>query len=377
MGEPHALGQLPYEEGELIPILKAVELGQYRPDRFTEAEAKSLERLGLLHGPRLIPGLLAGIGRALYRALFPEQVGTAFQMALGEARKGRTTVALQLRIDHDAVALARYPWELLHDGHRHLLSGGIVELARYIAYPEAATSLPAAPPWRLLYAAPRPGDLAPLPGEVERLAVWNGLVPLSELGMLALDRLDPPTYGALLDRMAADDLHLIHFDGHGVLARRCPVCSQLNQPHEAGCRTCAAPLDGVPAQGHLVFEDEFGDADYVSTEAMENLLTGSEVRLILLSACQSGVVQGESLFSGLGPALIRAGVPAVVGMQSSMSVEDTVNFAGAFYTALAQGDTVPRAVARGRKRLFRDHTWFIPALYLRSSDDEGRLFVQP
>lgn len=40
----------------------------------------------------------------------------------------------------------------------------------------------------------------------------------------------------------------------------------------------------------------------------------------------------------------------------------------------AQGETVARAVAQGRRRLFRDDTWYIPALYLRSQDDEGRLF---
>lgn len=376
MGEPHAAGHLPYDSTNLIAVLKALEFGQYHPDQFTSPQTEAMQKLGLLRNARLVPDLLPRIGEGLYQSLFPKQVGAAFQMALNQARGRRETVALQLRFDQDAVTLARYPWELLHDGHRHLLSGGAVELTRYIAYPEAATALPVPPPWRLLYIAAHPQDLAPLPDDTERLAVWNGLRSLAEAEMLTLDRLDPPTYDALLDQMTAADYHILHFDGHGVFARRCLECATMHSSHLITCRSCDAPLDDVPSLGYLAFEDEYGDADYVSTEAMENLLLGSEARLIFLSACQSAVVQGESLFGGLGPGLIRAGVPAVVAMQLSVSVEAALNFATGFYKALAQGETVPRAVAQGRRRLFRDKTWFIPILYLRSADDEGRLFVE-
>ena len=57
-----------------------------------------------------------------------------------------------------------------------------------------------------------------------------------------------------------------------------------------------------------------------------------------------------------------------------MPVNAAITFAQSFYKTLAQGETVARAVAQGRRRLFRDETWYIPTLYLRSQDDEGRLF---
>lgn len=376
MGEPRATGQLPYDAAELVSVLKALERGEYQHDQFTSIEVETLKRLGLLHDNRLVPDLLPRTGRELYQALFPEQVGTSFQMAFNEARKQRATVALQLRFDQDAVDLARYPWELLHDGQRHLLSGSAVELTRYIAYPEATTTLPASPPWRLLYIAARPQDLAPLPDEAERSAVWNALQSLAKTEILKLDSLKPPTYNALLDQMNLADYHIIHFDGHGVFARCCSECAAMQPPQFTTCRSCTVPLDDVPPQGYLAFEDEFGDVDYVSTEAMENVLLGSEVRLMLLSACQSAVVQGESLFSGLGPRLIRAGVPAVVAMQFSVLVEDAISFARDFYSAIALGETISRAVAQGRRRLFREGAWFVPTLYLRSTDDEGRLFMK-
>jgi CHAT domain-containing protein len=87
------------------------------------------------------------------------------------------------------------------------------------------------------------------------------------------------------------------------------------------------------------------------------------------------MLHGESLFAGLGPGLIRAGVPAVVAMQLAVPDDAAITFARGFYSALAQGEPVPRAVAQGRRRLFRDKTWFIPTLYLRGNDDEGRLFA--
>ena len=133
-------------------------------------------------------------------------------------------------------------------------------------------------------------------------------------------------------------------------------------------------MDGVRPLGYLAFEDDSGNADFVRPADMENVLSTKSIRLVFLPACQSSVVGGESLFGGVGPGLIRAGMPAVVAMQFSMPVNAAITFAQSFYKTLAQGETVARAVAQGRRRLFRDETWYIPTLYLRSQDDEGRLF---
>ena len=109
--------------------------------------------------------------------------------------------------------------------------------------------------------------------------MWNTLQSLSSPDKLILEQLKTPTYDALLDRMAHTDYHLIHFDGHGVFARRCPRCRAANYPHLTTCGGCQATLAEVPAQGYLVFRDSAGAADFVSTESMENLLLNSPVRL--------------------------------------------------------------------------------------------------
>lgn len=374
MGEPNAAGRLPFDATDLIAVLKVLEHNGYDPADFTPVQTEALQRLGLVRDGRLAHDHLKHLGQGLYDALFPGDVGVAFRLAFNQARQARQTIFLQLRFDSNAVDLARYPWELLHDGQRHLVSAGAVELTRYITYGEAAPALPVEPPARLLFVESRPQDLTTLPPESERLAVWNALQALTGKGKLVLDRLESPTYDALLDRMAGVDYHLIHFDGHGLFARRCPRCRSMNYPHLITCYSCQSPLNDVSPQGYLAFEDRAGKADFVSTEDMENLLLNSQVRLLFLSACQTSVVRGESLFGGLGPGLIRAGVPAVVAMQFSVPVSATINFAESCYTALARGETVPRAVAQGRRRLFRGNTWYVPTLYLRSQDDEGHIF---
>ncbi len=375
MGEPHAIGRLPYSSADLPAVLQLLELRRYEPRYFTAEQSEILERLGLVSEGRPVADLLPRIGRALYDALFTGGVAKALLMALNQARQQRTRVILQLRFDQQGVELARYPWELLHDEHRHLLSGGLVEMTRYIAYAESTTPLPAAPPWRLLLVAARPQGLAVLPDDAERSAVWSGLSALAGTGRLQLDMLDEPTYVGLMGRLQAKDYHIIHFDGHGVFGLRCPECGALHYAHAVACSSCGVSLVGNTPLGYLAFEGEREEADWVSTEEMENLLLNSQVRLVVLSSCQSSVVEGESVFGGLGPGLVRAGVPAVVAMQFSAPVEAAVDFAADFYRELGRGRSLPHAVAQGRRRLFRARTWFIPALYLRSSDDQGRLFV--
>jgi len=374
MGESKAAGRLPFNADDLVAILKVLEHGSYDSQVMSAVQTAALERLELLRNSRLVDDWLQRIGEGLYKALFPGDIRPALTATLSQARLGHKSIFLQLRFDEDSADLAQYPWELIHDGRRHLCLRGDIELVRYIAYSEPAMPIAAASPWRLLYITARPKDLSKLPSEGERNAVWNGLQSLIDTGKLTLEQLTTPTYEAFLDRMNSAHYDIIHFDGHGVFARRCTQCRTLNLLELATCRRCQASLDGVQPLGYLAFEDESGNADLVSTAEMENLLFTRDIRLAFLSACQTSVVGGASLFGGLGPGLIRAGVPAVVAMQFSVPVDAAIKFAQSFYQALAQGETVARAVAQGRKRLFRDETWYIPTLYLRSQDDEGRLF---
>ncbi|MCP4349846.1 MAG: CHAT domain-containing protein [Desulfobacterales bacterium] len=377
IGQPKGTGSLPCDTNGLIAILKALCIEKYNPEKFSETQNNVLKKLNLLHCSRYVSEIHHEIGYKLYQALFPGDVGSNFKTALFQAREQSGAVNLQLRLDDDAVDLARYPWELINDGNRPLLSSGVVELTRYITYSEPPTSLKVYPPWHLLYitARPKSKDNNSLPLNDEREIVSKSLQPLREKGLLKVHDLLPPTYDNLLKELDANQYHIIHFDGHGVFAKKCPGCETKNYAHVSECVDCKDTLDDVQPKGYLNFEGNEKQIDSVNSAALESVLFNNQIRLAVISACDSATVRGESIFSGVGQSLIRSGIPAVIAMQLPIKTESAIRFCEGFYTSLTQYDSISHAVAKGRRRLCREQAYFIPTLYLRSKDDEGRLFI--
>lgn len=380
-GEPSVSTSLPYRAVELPALLKALLLRQYDEERFSPEQRALLEGWGfLLEGGHLAPDMATVVGEALYQSLLAGKVHTAFQVALTQVRPERGTVQLQLRFQEDAVELARYPWELLYH-RRALLPSRAVALTRYISYDEAVTPLAVSPPLELLYIQSRPSGLKRLP-RCEQASVHQALAGLEEEHQLHLAPLPQATYNGLLDYLEAHPVHALHFDGHGVFARLCPQCGAMNYPHHLRCQAprggsrCDQDLQAIAPRGYLAFEGPGGAPHWVSSETLGTLLYPYPLRLVVLSACWSGNVAGESLFGGLAPALIQAGVPAVVATQLPMSAGAALTFMQGFYRALARFESLPAAVNAGRRRIFETKEWFIPTLYLRSTDDQGYLFQQ-
>jgi hypothetical protein len=289
---------------------------------------------------------LAAAGQALYSSLFDADIKSALTVAWNQARTESRTITLQLRFDEDATELAAYPWELLHDGRRHLLISGELDLARYIAYPEASVPLePAPPPLRVLYVGCSPRDM-------EVLDLAAPVAPLKEMSTLAVEELaPPPTYDALMKRLAPHNqpFDVLYFHGHGSVLK---------------------------GEGGLVFQKEDGSPDIVWARDLAVALGGSRVKLAVLVACRSAGMGEETVFSATGPALIQAGVPAVAAMQYRIPPDAGANFAAAFFEALAKGQPLTEAMIYARKMLYRGQDWYIPTLYLRSADDAG-LLLQP
>ena len=105
--------------------------------------------------------------------------------------------------------------------------------------------------------------------------------------------------------------------------------------------------------GWLELEDEDGRPYPTTAEALIRPLreTGRPVPFVLLNTCHGGV-QDEGVTS-LAEALLRAGVPAVLAMQTSVSDRYATNLAGSFYEYLAGREVFlpSRALARARKSL--------------------------
>jgi CHAT domain len=139
--------------------------------------------------------------------------------------------------------------------------------------------------------------------------------------------------------------------------------------------------------GYLLLEKQQGNADYVSAQLLGEMLQRQRVSLVVLSACQSAALAGESdePMGSVAARLTATGVPAVLAMTHSVLVTTTRLLFGDFYKHLAKGDGVGEALDNARRFLMRQpekhevsrgprrvrlklQDWFLPAPYESGKD---------
>jgi hypothetical protein len=376
IGVRHSRMALPYAAADLPLLLRALDVLQdpYYPLPWTGTQAAAfsfsppeqaqLADLGLwdptgrvrIDAPRMV-------GRGLFRAITADPSAAR---ALGTARDHAAALdrplSLHLCFQPAAVQLAALPWELLWDDspaplafsrfsgfycQRHL------DLAQALPPPR-----PAGDSLRVLVVSPQ-ADIPPELRQVERAARMAALDPLIASGRLHVDEISPATRPALLhylETMPPPDI--VHYYGHGAY---------------------------TGSSGTLLLDAADGQGAWTGTEAIAALF--SQARLVLLHACQGALSLPEApaqplpLLTGIAPALSAAGVPLVIAMQLSVRTEAATIFSAALYQGLAAGQSVPAAMAAGRRALFVSEddqlSWFVPVLYVRSRRIEPAYLEQP
>ena len=162
------------------------------------------------------------------------------------------------------------------------------------------------------------------------------------------------------------DTQILHFAGHGYFAR------------EMG-----DTLGQLVGRGGLVLADDQGEARLISVDTLVPILRGRDLRLVVLAACEGAQRDAVNAWSGVAPALIRAGIPAVVGMQYSISNTNATQFSDLFYTALTLGSGVDEALYEARLAMSQagdsalQAEFGFPALYLRIADEQSELVLFP
>ncbi|MCP4362294.1 MAG: CHAT domain-containing protein [Chloroflexi bacterium] len=402
---------LPYSEAELEAVLKGLgkPFGPLTATKLKPEITAVLQAHNLSDGKFLLKQIYPRVGKKLYDSLFAGDIGKMLFAA--RLAKGATdgagggvpplssprhtpgmipgeqdiigapkSLPVRLVIDANSPTLAAYPWEMVYNDQA-LLADGVIDLIRYIPYPNPPKSLKIDLPLRVLIVSPRPKNLASLPPYAEPATVMQTLQGQLSAEQVTVTRLPKPTRRGLLAYLRQHPVHLLHFDGHGIYGKLCPVCSQAHTPNSKKCvnEACNYPLAEEPAQGYLALENAQQQANYISADVFANtILAGSAVQAVVLSACQSGLGRQVNLFSGVAPALIQRGIPAVIAMQLAIGVKPAIAFVRDFYKTLAQFKPLVAAVREGRRTLYDDasnpQTWFVPVLYLRSKDSEGQLF---
>ena len=162
-----------------------------------------------------------------------------------------------------------------------------------------------------------------------------------------------PTVDELISKLhkGAD---LFHFAGHGVFTE--------------------SEIEDSRGIGNLVLLNK-------KTEGANELFPANElaihlqqagVRVAVLGACETGRRDGVSPWTGIAPAVMKQGIPAVLAMQYKVSDNEAIAFSKRFYTALAAGLTLDEAVSLGRREMYNEskqgYEWAVPVLYMRSPD---------
>lgn len=372
-GNPKHTSHLPYPIEHLPILLKLLELGDSQILKFSPQEILILESIGLAKDNTIDVDYLTQIGQNLFNTLF----GGDLRIELELAKQSKSPIFCELCFDDDEVELVQYPWELIHDGNHFLVpTRNSFDLTRSIWFSEHPQELWVDTPLRMLLIRPRPlGNNISLDHREGNL-IKQALEKLCQTGKLTITELQPPTWDELEKTLADEVFEIVHFDGHGSFARICPVCGKAHFPKTKICVNCKHSLDRSP-KGFLEFEDENHYVNRVVIGEIKNLFYNSETRLFVLSTCLSGAVSDTTVFNGVGPGLIGAGIPSVLAMQGSPPIESTVRFMQRFYTKLSEGVPIPRAVNMARLAIFKvkPTAWFMPVIYLRSSDkNSGKLF---
>ncbi len=149
-----------------------------------------------------------------------------------------------------------------------------------------------------------------------------------------------------------EKFHMVHYAGHAVFDERAPENSGLLfwlQDKRGG-----------------------GRQEVLTAREMAGLFANNETRLFYLSACVGATIGSEQQLLrndtlGTMDALVRAGIPYVLGFRWYVTHTGSREFARLFYERLFQWPMVPeRAALHARQELYRananDETWTSPIL---------------
>lgn len=293
-------------------------------------------------------------GTQLFETVFAGDIREVWSRSLAEARRQDRGLRLRLRLN-DAPDLADLPWEFLYEPRDReflLLSAG-TPLVHYLELPERIQPLQVQPPLRILVMVSSPTDHDPLDVEQEWQRLNTALAPLSQRGLLRIDRLTSATLPALQSQLRQGEYHIFHFIGHG-----------------------GFDSQGTAPEGVLLLEDDHQRGRKITGRDLAIYLRDEDtLRLVVLNCCEGARTSPTDLFAGVAQTLVRRGIPAVIAMQFEISDTAAVGFATEFYRALADGWPVDAALGEARKGLYgAGHAveWGTPVLHLRAPD--GRIF---
>ncbi len=282
-------------------------------------------------------------GRDLFEALFPGDVRRLYDVARSLQPDGVLDVVFTSMIDW----VADKPWELAYDpARRTFLATSDVNFVRnvYTAVP-AEVRPRRRERLRILVVTAQPRGTAPVAAREETALVRRSFRPLVEAGLASISVLSRATPQAVHRRLRDQTVDVLHYIGHG-------------------------SYDEEAREGCLFLEDGRGRPKAVDAAAFRQIVGRRGTDLVFLNACESGRGGRVDFNRGMAPALVAAGVPAVVANQYSVLDSAATSFARELYAGLAGGlglgDASREArVALGHSIGAEALDWAVPVLFAR------------
>ena len=247
--------------------------------------------------------------------------------------------------DHD---ISRLPWELLYSPeYQFIATSPRFQIIRTIEDSGAHSRELSAGPLRILFMACSPDGTEPLLNyEKEEEIILNAVADLKRKKELEIDIAEGGTLEELKEMLAKKAYHVVHLSGHGY-------------------------YDEQQNTGYLSMENESGTEKKVSAKELADTLIGyASIRLLFLSACQSG--REEAPNTGFACSLISNGIPMVIGMKQAVSDYAASFMEESFYRHLTLKRSVSHAFQLSREEFAKKHSgnfqWAIPAIFSRVED---------
>ena len=293
-------------------------------------------------------------GQRLFEWLFSDdQLKNAWTEVRGQHPQRR----LRLRLDTDVPEIHAVPWELLRDNNdstpQDLAAAVATPFSRYLAGKWQPGSPILKRPVKILVAIATPDNLSEYDLSAIDLEAEQRLLQEATDGLeVELVHVPQPCTLAAIESALKEGVHGLHFVGHGIFSQR------RNQ-----AQLYLADDDNQVA---LVSETEFA-AMLARQLADTTTHNDDKLRLVFLASCQTASRSPADAFRGFAPALIKAGVPAVIAMQDLVPEKTAQTFSQTFYRRLLQHGQVDLAGNEARSILLTAQLpgAAIPALFMR------------
>ncbi|MUG94128.1 CHAT domain-containing protein [Scytonema sp. UIC 10036] len=337
---------------------------------------------------------LVKFGKQITARLFPSsEITNLFQRAIEKAGQDGC-IRIRLVIKHSK--LAQIPWEFCYlpqpedeDSYDNfLVLNPKYSMVRYESVDSSPLEIQKENQASLRLLAVTADPIGNLQLKMEQKAIEKALKGFDVKGINLSWQpfLNNPTVDNLISELhkGAD---FFHFAGHGVFTEEkisnSPektrfVISELElnilQKKQASFLSASLEIEDFRGIGNLLLLSKETEDAYELFPANELAihLRQAGVRVAVLGACETGRSDDFSPWTGIAPALMKQGIPAVLAMQYKVFDNEAIAFSKRFYTALAAGLTLDEAVSLGRREMYNQakqgYEWAIPVLYMRSSD---------